>query len=204
MLESMVEDSTPTRAEVSDVANAILDGTDAVMLSAETATGSHPHEAVRVLDDVARAADSDLIDRAAGRQSNRHQYGKHSIAHLERSETDAVVDGAVAAADRLRASAIVVQSASGATARLIAQRRPSVPVVAVTSSAQTCRQLRLVYGVTPILLDEALSAAELITRIDRLLLERDLAHGGEMVVFAGGMAAVGDHLDTMHIRRISG
>jgi pyruvate kinase len=192
MLESMVEDSTPTRAEVSDVANAILDGTDAVMLSAETATGRHPREAVRVLRDVARAADSDLIDRSVVRQ----------IRHPARSETDAVVDGAVAAAVRLRANAIVVQSHSGATARMISQRRPSVPIVAVTSSAETSRQLRLVYGVTPILVPDKLTAAELITRIDGLLLERHLAHPSDTVVFVGGMAEQGEGLDTMHIHRI--
>jgi pyruvate kinase len=192
MLESMIEDSTPTRAEVSDVANAIFDGTDAVMLSAETATGRHPREAIRVLSDVARAADSDLIDRGIVPQ----------IGNPERSETGAVVDGAVAAAGRLRANAIVVQTRSGETARLIAQRRPSAPIVAITSSAETCRQLRLVYGVTPILLCEDLTAAELITRIDGLLLERHLCHTDDTVVFVGGMANQGERLDTMHIHRI--
>ena len=124
MLATMVKASRPTRAEVTDVANAIFDGTDAVMLSEETAVGEHPVEAVRVMDRVARAAERQL------------PYGEWLYNRVEEGERDVaetVAQVAVAATYRLDLAAIVVPTGSGRTPRLISAFRPRVPVLAVSS-----------------------------------------------------------------------
>jgi len=159
MLESMVHAPRPTRAETSDVANAILDGTDAVMLSAETAVGDYPLEAVQAMDRIAREMESQRqsrgasIDAALGRRSaeqgalRHHQSAPGGPIRTE----DAIAVAVCAAAEMLSAPLIVCFTSSGFTARKVATCRPTVPVFACTPEPETFRQLALVWGVTPVL-----------------------------------------------------
>ncbi len=141
MLESMVRSPVPTRAEATDVANAVWDGTDALMLSAETAVGAHPVEAVAVMDRIARAAERE------------RSYLRPTPAEVGRPDfARAIGLAARAAGDALRdVAAVVAFTRDGATARLVASDRPAVPVLALTEDAAVCRRLALVWGVIPVL-----------------------------------------------------
>ncbi|MBS1860627.1 MAG: pyruvate kinase [Actinobacteria bacterium] len=141
MLASMVTARRPTRAEVTDVANAIYDGTDAIMLSEETAVGQHPVEAVRVMDRVARATEPDLP--YSQWLVERTDQASHEVA-------DAVAQAAVSSVRRLGLKAIVVPTESGRTARLVSAHRPEVPVLAISPRIETVRRLSLLFGVTAV------------------------------------------------------
>src|SRR6478735_4290148 len=139
MLASMVTERRPTRAEVTDVANAIFDGTDAVMLSEETAIGRHPVEAVRVMDQIARATEPDL------------PYGEWLFTRTDQATqdvADSVAQSAVGAVYRLGLKALVVPTTSGRTARLVSAPRPDVPVLAISPRIETGPRLNLLFGVT--------------------------------------------------------
>ncbi len=141
MLASMVTARRPTRAEVTDVANAIYDGTDAIMLSEETAVGENPVEAVRVMDRIARATEPDL------------PYGEWLFNRTDQTTqdvADSVAQSAVGAAYRLGLKAIVVPTEGGHTARLVSAHRPSMPVLAISPRIETVRRLNLVFGVTAV------------------------------------------------------
>ena len=182
MLESMIHSPRPTRAEASDVANAILDGTDAVMLSAETAAGEYPCEAVEAMDRIIRAVEADSA--ADCRPDVR--AGLAAPDQPARSE-HAVAAAAVAAAKMLHAPLIVTFTKSGFSARVVAASRPPMPVLGVTDGEQTYRQLALVWGVVPMLAggppnyDAMLGAAR-----DRIL-DRGLAKKGDRVVVTAGV-----------------
>lgn len=176
MLESMIENATPTRAEVSDVANAIYDGTDAVMLSAETSTGRFPVEAVRMMDRI--AAQTEVSFRLKG--------------FVEQPQTvhatipEAIADAAYHAARHMGAAAIVVFTAGGASARLVAKYRPPVPVYAFTSTEGVARQLQVIFGVTPIIAENVGSTDAMLTQMDQILQQRGLVHKKDLVVFVAG------------------
>src|SRR3954449_8044162 len=142
MLASMVTARRPTRAEVTDVANAIYDGSDAVMLSEETAVGQHPVEAVEVMDRIARATEPDL------------PYGEWLFTRTDQASqevADSVAQSAVGAVYRLGLKALVVPTTSGRTARLVSAHRPDVPVLAISPRIETVRRLGLLFGVTAVL-----------------------------------------------------
>jgi pyruvate kinase len=176
MLESMIENPFPTRAEVSDVANAIYDGTDAVMLSGETSVGKHPVEAVRVMDRTAHEAELSL-----GRLGFRELPRRDSVTHAE-----IVADAAFHAARLAGAQAIVVFSASGTSARLVARYRPPVPIFTFTPSSNAARALSVVYGVHAIPQPHVSSTDEMMALMDRVLVERGLVKPREAVVFVAG------------------
>ncbi|HYE98750.1 MAG TPA: pyruvate kinase [Planctomycetota bacterium] len=136
MLRSMVSSPKPTRAEATDVANAVLDGTDAVMLSEETAAGEYPLEAVRVMDRILQEAEPLLSPR-------REVLGPET--------PDAIAQAAVALSERVGASAIVVLTGTGFTARKVACYRPRIPIIVLTNSPQVCRHLQLTWGVKALL-----------------------------------------------------
>ncbi|HNP59685.1 MAG TPA: pyruvate kinase [Nitrospirales bacterium] len=139
MLESMTRNAFPTRAEASDVANAVLDGTDAVMLSAETSMGNFPLEAVQVMDRIIRQAEKEMF---------RKSQNLHSPKGVVRSTPEAVCEAAVSLAKSINAQAIVVFTESGHTAMLLARHRPTVKIFALTPSPTVTRQLALVWGMT--------------------------------------------------------
>jgi pyruvate kinase len=176
MLESMIERPTPTRAEVSDVANAIYDGTDAVMLSAETSIGRYPVEAVRMMDRI--AAESDEAIRKKGYQEPPHPP--------QPKDPEILADAAYRAARESGAAAIVVFTSTGSSARLVSRYRPPVPIFAVTPHDTAARQLAVNYGVTPVLAPDVSSTDEMLTQMERVLVEGGYMKQGQLVVFLAG------------------
>ena len=176
MLESMIEHPTPTRAEVSDVANAIYDGTDAVMLSAETSVGQYPVEAVRFISRI--AAESEASIRNRGYQEPPHPP--------EPSNAEVLADAAYHAARDSGAVAIVVFTSTGSSARLVSRYRPPVGIYAITPHDTTARQLSVNYGVTPIPAPDVSSTDEMLALMDRIMVEGKYLTTGDLVVFVAG------------------
>ncbi len=175
MLESMVANPRPTRAEASDVANAIFDGTDAVMLSAETAAGQHPVEAVRVMARIATEAEQALPEYAAK-------------ATIQRASTfpDVISEAACRAASEVRARAIVAFTQSGFTARLLAKYRPEVPILALSPSEAVRRRLCFHWGVVPKTIRSIQHTDELAEEIEALLLQEGAVQVGDALVIVAG------------------
>ena len=188
MLESMIEAPRPTRAEASDVANAILDGTDAVMLSAETAIGAYPLEAVKAMDRIAREVESHRREGDPDSPSwsvvgLHHHAGDLAGSRIE----DAIAVGVCAAAQLLGAPLIVCLTASGFTARTVAAYRPEVPIFAVTPEADTFRALSLVWGVVPALVDHLPNYDRMWPVARERVLQSGLAQPGDRVVVTAGV-----------------
>jgi pyruvate kinase len=178
MLASMVTARRPTRAEVTDVANAIFDGTDAVMLSEETAVGHHPVEAVRVMDRIARATEPDL------------PYGEWLFTRTDQATqdvADSVAQSAVGAVYRLNLAALVVPTTSGRTARLVSAHRPNVPVLAISPRRETVRRLNLLFGITAILSDYEEDVRDLLDDCASLAVREGIAQSGQLVAIVAGM-----------------
>jgi pyruvate kinase len=176
MLESMIENPTPTRAEVSDVANAIYDGTDAVMLSAETSIGKYPVEAARFMARIA-AESEDSIRRK----------GYQDPPHAPRPTTaEVLADAAHHAARESEAKAIVVFTSRGSSARLVSRYRPPVAIFAITPHDTTARQLSITYGAIPLLAPDVSSTDEMLGQMDRVLVGGGFVKMGELVVFVAG------------------
>ncbi len=178
MLESMIRHPRPTRAEASDVANAILDGTDAVMLSAETATGDYPVEAVRAMDRIIRVMEPQAL---AGRDERR------LVAREDVTVEDAIALGTAAVARMLKTPLIVTLTRGGFTARKVAATRPSVPILAVTTEVATYRQLALVWGVQTVRVDRVPSYDAMLGVVRDLLLKGGLARRGDRIVMTAGV-----------------
>ena len=179
MLQSMVGNPRPTRAEASDVANAILDGSDAVMLSAETAVGRYPVEAVAMIREISAIAEQEMACRADDVPSDAVER-PHPV-------TDAIGKATVRIAREIEAAMIVTSTWSGYTARQIARERPARPIVAFTPQESTLRRLALVWGVTPVLVPSHGSTDEMLETVGRLLRERGEAKPGDVVVVTGGI-----------------
>ena len=176
MLESMVHSTVPTRAEASDIANAVLDGTDAVMLSGETATGDHPALVVETMRRILAAAESSEFVQQLERQPDGHSAGV----------VNAIAYSVVDLARMSGAKAICAFTQSGLTAVLVSKALPSIPVYGLTPHAHVQRQLSLARGVTPLLTKGAPTLAGMLAQCDHRLVERGYArHGDEIVVAAG-------------------
>jgi pyruvate kinase len=182
MLESMIRNPRPTRAETSDVANAVFDGSDAVMLSGETSIGEHPAAAVGMMRRIAVRAERHLA-----------RYGAAALLHREPERTfgDAIGCAARDLAGTLGARAIVAFTRSGATALRISRWRPVVPVVAFTPDEGVARRLAPVWGVLPRLFPAVRSVDDMLGRLDPRLCEAGLARPGDVVVVVAG-APVGE------------
>lgn len=176
MLESMIEHARPTRAEASDVANAVFDGTDAVMLSGETAAGRYPVEAVTMMARIVRETETHL---AFAPERRRRDEGVTSFP-------DAMAEAACRAAAEVKAVAIVAFTQSGFTARLISKHRPPVPVVAFTPYPHICRRLALYWGVLPRHSTFIADTEQMIARADAALVQEGLARPGDSLVFLAG------------------
>lgn len=183
MLESMITNSRPTRAEVSDVANAVMHGTDAVMLSAETASGAYPVRAVETMDRVARRAEAYLWSQGAFATIADHDLPPPPIPL-----PDAVGRATAQLSRDLQVRSIFVISRSGTTARFVAAARPAAPLVAVSDSARATRRMNLYWGVEPILVETAeLDTARPLAR--RLALSLDLGTHGDHILGVSGFNA---------------
>ncbi|HET6683901.1 MAG TPA: pyruvate kinase [Gaiella sp.] len=177
MLESMVSSPEPTRAEASDIANAILDGTSAIMLSGETAIGQHPVEAVRVMDRIALAVEPSL--------DYRHEI---PTADDEPTIDQAMSNAACDVAEALSATAILVPTFSGHTASAVARLRPQRPIVALTHKSESLRHLALEWGVTPVSITETSDVEDLWSRSVVAAVEAGVVAPGDRVVITAGTA----------------
>jgi pyruvate kinase len=178
MLASMVESPRPTRAEVSDVANAIWQGTDAVMLSEETAVGQFPVEAVRMMDLIAREVEPDL------------PYGDWLFNRAGSDSSDvagSVARAAVGSTYTLGLKALVVPTRSGRTARLVSAHRPQVPVLAISPRLETVRRLNLLFGVQCVIAEDWTSLRALLDDCARLALAEGIASSGDLIGITAGL-----------------
>jgi pyruvate kinase len=177
MLQSMIESPRPTRAEASDVVNAVLDGTDAVMLSGETAVGCYPVEAVETMATINANAEAHLPQRRVLQRE----------AHVHGSITEAISCAAVDIAAEVEARAIVTATMSGLTARMVSRYRPAVPIVAVTPNATTLYRLALAWGVVPVEVEEFSTTDAMVAVMVRAARERGLVAWGDSVILTAGI-----------------
>jgi pyruvate kinase len=182
MLESMVSHPRPTRAEASDVANAILDGTDAVMLSAETAIGAYPVEAVRAMARIIREVEDSLL----GDPDARRRRGTRSDG-ARPSVDDAIAYATTVASEMLAVPLIVCFTTSGFTARKIAANRPSMPIVGLSTEHDTVRALTLVWGVGPMLVEGSPSYEEMLAIARDRLLDLGVVRSGDSITVTAGV-----------------
>jgi pyruvate kinase len=175
MLESMLSAARPTRAEVTDVANAIFDGTDAVMLSAETASGKYPVESVAIMDRIIREAESSFTEQPRPRP----------MAGINVAET--ISEAICHAAEELRMKVIAVFTESGSTARLVSKYRPRSPIVAFSSNQEVRRRLSLLWGVVPRSIEQVRDIDTLSKIAERRLLEEKLVRPGDVVGIVAGV-----------------
>ncbi|WP_127593306.1 pyruvate kinase [Paenibacillus lautus] len=178
MLDSMQRNPRPTRAEASDVANAIFDGTDAIMLSGETAAGKYPVESVLTMSRIAEKAESAL--------NYREMFLKQRIAQ-DTSVTEAISQSVAISALDLNAKAIISSTESGQTARMVSKYRPEAPIVAVTTQDRTLRRLALTWGVTPVKGEQASSTDEMFDYALQGGVKSGLVKEGDLVVITAGV-----------------
>jgi len=176
MLESMIENPVPTRAEVSDIANAIYDGTSAVMLSAETSAGKHPVEAVKFMASIACETEISLRNKGFLKPDEED----------ERAIPEIIADAAYHCARSAGVTALAVGTTSGSSARLLARYRPPVPIYAFTSSEAVARQLSVVYGVSPIVSPVMESTDQMLHEMERVLSESGRVRPGDNIVLVAG------------------
>jgi len=182
MLESMIENPRPTRAEASDVANAIFDGTDAVMLSAETASGLYPREAVAMMARIVQEAESNMAEFT---QPRRRAQRRLSIA-------ETICESVAHAAEDLHMAAIAVFTESGNTARLISKYRPPTEIYAFSHKPAVCNRMNLLWGVQPVRRGYSLTAEQMLLAAERELLRRGSVKSGNVLgVVAGTQMASG-------------
>ena len=195
MLDSMIRNPLPTRAEVTDVANAIYDGSDAIMLSGETAVGEYPVQTVRMMRRIADQVEANLgLDRGWVRSDQQEDRYSPELA---------VARSVCQTAERVNARCIVAQTISGQTARLISMYRPPVPIVAVTPLRSTFQQLSLVWGVRALCLpDFHQDFLQTASAGNRLLLEKGLVSEGDLIVISAGIPALqpgGTNVMKLHV-----
>jgi pyruvate kinase len=196
MLESMITSPTPTRAEVSDVATAIYDGADAVMLSAESAAGKYPIEAVTMMDRIANSVERDPV------YSSRIHFTE---TQMEPTIADALSGSSRQIAGTVNAKTMVVFSKSGSTARRIARERPPVPILAMSPSQTTSRRMGLYWGVHSVHSKDVSSFEEMVGKAKRMALRHHLAEGGDRVVIMAGIPfGTAGSTNVLHVVRLVG
>ena len=183
MLESMVGDPTPTRAEASDVCQAIYDGADAVTLSAETAVGDYPIDSVAMMDRLIISAEGDDFDAGPSLASLTSGDETSNVDNIG----GAIADAAVGVAKELSACAIVVHTSSGSTARRVARLRPGRPILCLTDSAETRRAMTVVCGVHPLLMPSLNSWKQIVEVASKAALEQQMGDAGDIIAITAGM-----------------
>ena len=177
ILDSMTERPVPTRAEVSDIANSILDGADALMVTGETAIGKHPKKVIKVLRRVIKETESAI------NYHNDYEISTNKTINTAR----AISHAACSVASQQNINILVTMTHSGSTARMAARYRPAARIVAMTPFKKICRQLAIVWGISPVLVDEYESADEIPTVANLVLKEKELLEVGEKFVITGGV-----------------
>jgi len=196
MLESMISSPTPTRAEVSDVAKAIYDGADAVMLSAESAAGQYPCEAVQMMDRIAVS-----VERDPSYQERIH----FTQTRLEATTADAIAGSARQIASTISATAMLCYTSSGSTARRIARERPPVPLLAMSASQHTARRMGLLWGVHALHTKDVSSFEEMVEKAKRMAIRHQLAKGGDRVIIMAGIPfGKAGSTNVLHVVRLTG
>lgn len=196
MLESMITSPSPTRAEVSDVATAVYDGADAIMLSAESAAGSWPVESVAMMDAIANSVERDPA------HGDRVHF---TVMTPDPTTADAMAAAAKNIATTASASAIICFTLSGSTARRIARERPSVPILVLTPREATARRLGLLWGTHAVQTRDVASFEEMVAKAKRMALRHGLAKGGERVVVCAGVPfGVPGSTNVLHVTQIVG
>ena len=194
MLESMIENPRPTRAEASDVANAIFDGSDAVMLSAETATGRYPREAVAMMARIIVEAECNMGDFTQPRRRRDHRG-------LSVAET--ICESIAHSAEDLPMGAIVVFTETGNTARMISKHRPQVPIYAFTHSLPVVQRVNLYWGVHPVRCRQAKSAEQMVTMAEQELLRRGQLKPGDVLGVVAGTRQASGSTNFMRLHQVS-
>ena len=196
MLDSMIEHPRPTRAEITDVANAIYDGTSAIMLSGETAAGKYPVEAIRTMDAIAQRTEADI--NYSKRMQNISNQGRISIAA-------ATAHAACTTAMDIRADAILTVSKSGTTARLVSRFRPGTTVAALLMDPQVQRQMALYWGVVPLTMPQASSTDELVDLAVESAEKAGVVRQGDLVVITAGVpVGVSGTTNMIRVRQVGG
>ena len=196
MLESMIKSPTPTRAEVSDVATAVYDGADAIMLSAETAAGDWPEEAVAMMDNIAQT-----VERDPGYYDRLH----FTETHPDPTTADALAEASASITKTVSATAITCFTSSGSTVRRVARERPDVPILALTPRQDTARRLGLTWGVHAVRTKDIGSFEEMIGKARRMALRHDLAEAGrKIIVLAGVPFGTPGSTNVLHVATVRG
>ncbi len=196
MLESMIASPTPTRAEVSDVATAIYDGADAVMLSAESAAGAYPTESVRMMNAIAQATEGDPAYAA------RVHF---TVTAPEPTTADALAEAANNIVKTVGASVIVCFTLSGSTARRIARERPAVPVLVLTPKRSTARRMGLLWGAHAVQTRDVGNFEEMVAKAKRMVLRHGMAGAGDRLVLVAGVPfGVPGSTNVIHVVRLTG
>ena len=197
MLDSMIENPRPTRAEITDVANAIYDGTSAIMLSGETAAGRYPVESVKTMDAIARRTESDInhVKRMAQMAGGRNRL----------SVAAATAHAACTTAQEIGADAILTVSQRGTTARLVSRFHPGTPIIACLLDQQVRRQMALYWGVEPIMMPYASSTDELVDFAVQAAAQAGVVHEGDLVVVTAGVpVGVAGTTNMIRIQQVGG
>lgn len=190
MMDSMIRNPRPTRAEVTDVANAIFDGTDAIMLSGETASGKYPYEAVRIMTDIALTTEEAL---------DYDSILQEKIRIKDNSITDAIGYATCTSAQGLKAAAILTPTSTGYTAKVVSKFRPRAPILAFTSNDRVARHLSLVWGVTPIIYEPEMAGKGVFYEAVNGAVKRGFISDNDLVVITAG-APVGTGAKTNMLR----
>lgn len=193
MLDSMVNNPQPTRAEITDVANAILDGSDALMLSAETASGKYPIKCIKTMASIITQVEKESVD-----------YYKLNLPPSFSTDASAIAASACLCAQRLNAKVIVCLSTSGKTATLISNFRPHADVIAVTGFASTLHRLGLVWGVEPLLINRYKSSDDAMLQIQEILIQKQVVQPGDKVILTLGVPVMeGTKTNSLRVFTIS-
>lgn len=196
MLESMIKSPSPTRAEVSDVATAIYDGADAIMLSAESAAGDWPEEAVSMMDRIAVSVEGDAAYKA------RIHFTE---TRPDRTTADALAAAATEIVDTVSASTIICFTSSGSTARRVARERPAVPLLVLTPKLSTARRLGLLWGAHAVHTRDVASFEEMVAKSKRMALRARVANAGDSAVLMAGVPfGTPGSTNVLHVVRLTG
>ncbi len=194
MLDSMVENPRPTRAEITDVANAVLDGTDALMLSAESASGKYPFKAIRTMHEIILEV-----------EKSEENYYKLSLENELLSTPAAIAASSALSALKLNASAIVCLTTSGKTAQIISTFRPKAQIIAITTEVEVLNRLEILWGLQTLTLQPYGSLRDIISQVEQLLIENGLGKTGDKIIFTLGQPiAEKGKTNSLHVHTLGG